>query len=202
MQINVSFRHMDASPSIQQYASDKLSHVVGKYVHGEDIDSQITFSVERFWHIVNFTLSVNGLTVKSSEKTEDMYSSIDLALEKVERQMRRYKSKIRNHRPDNRQRVLPTRVVTSAVESVDDGVLANGAAAAEPAEESVSTPVQLVEAENYTAPFMTVDRAIMQLELADAHFFVFTNEVDERLNIVFRRDDGKVGLMAAEPQHH
>ena len=93
-------------------------------------------------------------------------------------------------------------MVTSAVESVDDGVLANGAAAAEPAEESVSTPVQLVEAENYTAPFMTVDRAIMQLELADAHFFVFTNEVDERLNIVFRRDDGKVGLMAAEPQHH
>ena len=193
MLVNVSFRHMDASPAIQQYASDKLQHVVAKYVHGEDIDSQITFSVEKFWHIVNFTININGLTVKSVEKTEDMYSSIDLALEKVERQMRRYKSKIRSHRPDNRQRNFRMQVVAPS----------DAEAPAEPAvEELVEAPVQTLKAETYTAPFMKLDDAIMQLELRGAQFFVFTNEESERINIVHRRDDGNFGLIDAEPQHH
>lgn len=193
MLVNVSFRHMDASPAIQQYASDKLQHVVAKYVHGEDIDSQITFSVEKFWHIVNFTININGLTVKSVEKTEDMYSSVDLALEKVERQMRRYKSKIRSHRPDNRQRNFRMQVVAPA----------EGEAVVETQpEELAEPPVQTLKAETYTAPFMKVDDAIMQLELRGAQFFVFTNEESERINIVHRRDDGNFGLIEAEPQHH
>ncbi len=184
---------MDASPAIQQYASDKLQHVVSKYVHGEDIDSQITFSVEKFWHIVNFTININGLTVKSIEKTEDMYSSVDLALEKVERQMRRYKSKIRSHRPDNRQRNFRMRVVapSEALPAVETEAV-----------EVAEPPVQTLKAETYTAPFMKVDDAIMQLELRGAQFFVFTNEESERINIVHRRDDGNFGLIDAEPQHH
>ena len=193
MLVNVSFRHMDASPAIQQYASDKLQHVVAKYVHGEDIDSQITFSVEKFWHIVNFTININGLTVKSVEKTEDMYSSVDLALEKVERQMRRYKSKIRSHRPDNRQRNFRMQVVAP---SEADAQTEN------PTEAVAEPPVQTLKAETYTAPFMKVDDAIMQLELRGAQFFVFTNEESERVNIVHRRDDGNFGLIEAEPQHH
>ena len=183
---------MDASPAIQQYASDKLRHVVAKYVHGEDIDSQITFSVEKFWHIVNFTININGLTVKSVEKTEDRYSSIDLALEKVERQMRRYKSKIRSHRPDNRQRNFRMQVVAPAEAEPPP----------EAAVEELVEPVQTLKAETYTAPFMKLDDAIMQLELRGAQFFVFTNEESERINIVHRRDDGNFGLIDAEPQHH
>jgi putative sigma-54 modulation protein len=184
---------MDASPAIQQYASDKLQHVVSKYVHGEDIDSQITFSVEKFWHIVNFTININGLTVKSIEKTEDMYSSVDLALEKVERQMRRYKSKIRSHRPDNRQRNFRMEVVaaTESLPAVETDSL-----------EVVEPPAERLKAETYTAPFMKVDDAIMQLELRGAQFFVFTNEESERINIVHRRDDGNFGLIEAEPQQH
>jgi putative sigma-54 modulation protein len=184
---------MDASPAIQQYASDKLQHVVSKYVHGEDIDSQITFSVEKFWHIVNFTININGLTVKSVEKTEDMYSSIDLALEKVERQMRRYKSKIRSHRPDKRQRNFRMQVVAPAETEVQVTTRAEGLA---------DPPIQTLKAETHTAPFMKLDDAIMQLELRGAQFFVFTNEGSERINIVHRRDDGNFGLIEAEPQHH
>lgn len=199
MQVNVSFRHMDASPAVQQYAADKLQHVVSKYVQGEDIDSQITFSVEKFWHIVNFTLNINGLTLKSSEKTEDMYSSIDLALEKVERQVRRYKSKIRSHRPDARQRSLNMQVVAApAAEDADESI-----PTAEPTEEvEAAEGVKTLEAETLTAPFMTSENAIMALELSDAPFLVFTNDDTERINIIYRRDDGNFGLIDAEPQHH
>lgn len=194
MQVNVSFRHMDVSPAVQQYASDKLQHVVSKYVQGEDIDSQITFSVEKYLHIANFTININGLTVKSVEKTEDMYSSVDLALEKVERQVRRYKSKIRKHRPNAKQRNFTMQVVAQPEpEEVVE--------AAE-VEEVAETPMETVKAETYTAPFMKVDDAIMQLDLRSAQFFVFTNEASERINIVYKRDDGAFGLIDAEPQQH
>ena len=198
MQVNVSFRHMDASPAVQQYASDKLHHVVSKYVQGEDIDSQITFSVEKYWHIVNFTININGLTLKSSEKTEDMYSSVDLALEKVERQVRRYKSKIRNHRPDARQRSLSMQVVT-AIGTSDDSE--DTLPVADAGDQEIGTH-ESVQVENLTAPFMTSDNAIMALELSDAPFLVFTNESTERINIIWRREDGNFGLIDAEPQHH
>lgn len=194
MQVNVSFRHMDASPAVQQYASDKLQHVVSKYVQGADIDSQITFSVEKFWHIANFTISINGLTVKSREKSEDMYSSIDLALEKVERQVRRYKSKIRAHRPDARRRDLTAVVVPAPPAEESEATVET------PAE--VTAPAPTLETENYTAPFMKIDDAIMHMELSDSPFLVFTHEQTERINILYRRDDGNFGLIDAEPQHH
>lgn len=206
MQVNVSFRHMDVSPAVQQYASDKLQHVVSKYVQGEDIDSQITFSVEKFWHIVNLTLNINGLTLKSSEKTEDMYSSIDLALEKVERQVRRYKSKIRSHRPDARDRSLSMHVVAAPTEPAQDADATDAEPAVEEATEhveiSAGSGVTTLQVENLTAPFMTSEKAIMALELRDSPFFVFTNEGTERINIIYRLDDGNFGLIDAEPQHH
>ncbi|TVQ95569.1 MAG: ribosome-associated translation inhibitor RaiA [Deltaproteobacteria bacterium] len=189
MQISVSFRHMDPSPSLQRYAADKLNHVVSKYVTGEDIDSQVVFSVERFWHIANFTININGLTVKSVEKTEDMRSSVDKALDKVERQMRRYKDKIRDHKPSNgRQRQFSM------------GVFAVPAEAEEPEDDAAAEPAQLVKRETLTAEPMTTDRAIMQLELRDAAFFVFTNEETDALSIIYRRDDGTFGLIEPESE--
>jgi len=185
---------MDVSPAVQEYAADKLEHVVAKYVQGEDVDSQITFAVEKFWHIANFTITINGVTVKSVEKSEDMYSSIDLALEKVERQVRRYKSKIRRHRPVQRQRSFTMHVVAPSEEPVE----APKVMEPPPAED----PVQTLRAETYTAPFMTVEDAIMHLELRDSQFFVFTHETSERINIVYHRDDGNFGLIDAEPQQH
>lgn len=187
MQTSVSFRHMDPSPSLQQYASEKLAHVVGKYVNGQDIDAQVVFSVERFWHIANFTININGLTVKSVEKTEDMRSSVDKALDKVERQMRRYKDKIRDHKPSaGRQRQFSMGVI-----AVPDDAQAQDEPAAE-------EPVQFIRRETLTAQRMKPDRAIMRLELSDDHFFIFTNEDNDALSIVYRREDGTFGLIEPE----
>jgi putative sigma-54 modulation protein len=191
MQVNVSFRHMDASPAVQQYASDKLQHVVSKYVQGADIDSQITFSVEKFWHIANFTININGLTVKCMERSEDMYSSIDLALEKIERQVRRYKTRIRTHRPDQRARDLALQVVQ-----------APPAEEAEPEETAEASAIPEIEKEFFTAPFMSADAAVVQLELSGNAFLVFTNEDTERINIVYKREDEHFGLIDVEPEHH
>jgi putative sigma-54 modulation protein len=173
MNIAVSYRHMDASPAIQRYATEKLQH------------------------IVNFTLSINGLTLKAVVKTHDMHEAIDLALQKVESQVKRWKDRIRAHKPDVRTRSLSQQILDN-VESpeAEQGEAAPTTTAQPPA------PAQSVAAEAVTAPFLTPEQAIMQLELLHAPFFLFTNEQTERINIVFPREDGRYGLIEAQPSHH
>ena len=187
MQVNVAFRHMEASPAIQRYASDKLHHVVSKYITGQHVDSQITFAVEKFRHIANFTININGLTVKAVEKTEDMYSSIDLALDKLERQMRKFKDKIRSHKPSGRKRAFTMEVITPTIEETEETV------------EESAIPIQSLKRETRTAEYMSTEQAIMQLELRGGNFFVFTNEETELINIVYQREDENYGLIEAEP---
>jgi putative sigma-54 modulation protein len=97
MNTNVSFRHMEASPALRDYAEGKLERIVDKYVHGK-VDASIVMSVEKFRHIANFTLKIKDLTVKGEESSQDMYSSIDLALDKIEKQLRRHKDRTNDHR--------------------------------------------------------------------------------------------------------
>jgi putative sigma-54 modulation protein len=197
MNIAVSYRHMDASPAIQRYATEKLQHIVSKYIHGQRVDGQVTFAVEKIWHIANFTLSINGLTLKAVVKTHDMHEAIDLALQKVESQVKRWKDRIRAHKPDVRTRSLSQQILDN-VESpeAEQGEVAPTTTAQPPA------PAQSVAAEAVTAPFLTPEQAIMQLELLHAPFFLFTNEQTERINIVFPREDGRYGLIEAQPSHH
>lgn len=102
MNANVSFRNMESSPSLRTYATNKLERICDKYVQG-NVDASVVMSVEKFWHIADFTLQIKNLTVKASERNEDMYSSIDLALDKIEKQLRRHKDRLRDHSPTNGQ---------------------------------------------------------------------------------------------------
>jgi putative sigma-54 modulation protein len=106
MNANVSFRQMDSSPALRDYAVKKLERVVDKYVHGR-VDASIVMRVEKFRHIVNFTVNIKNLTVKGDSSSEDMYSSVDLALDKIERQLRRHKDRIRDHKPSKGDRSRP-----------------------------------------------------------------------------------------------
>ena len=197
MQVNVAFRHMEPSHTAEAYAADKLRNVVGKYVAGQDVDSRIVFSTERYLHVANFTVNVNGLTVKAVEKSDALMSSIDLALEKVERQLLRHKRKIRAHRHDGRRRAFTMSVLAAPTpaepEPADDPVAE--------AAEAWTEPPRAFKTETYAAPFLSVNDAILQLELLEREFFVFTHNESERINIVYRRDDGHLGLIDAEPSH-
>lgn len=97
MQLSVTFRHIPPSEPLKEYASAKVAHVLGKFIQGSDVEAHVVLSVERFWHLADFTISFGSTTVKAEERSEDMYSSIDLAMDKIERQVRRYKEKLRDH---------------------------------------------------------------------------------------------------------
>src|SRR3954468_10689281 len=114
MQLSTTFRHMDASQAVREYSEEKLEKI-RKYFHKEPIAAHAVFSVERgFNHVADINITLpSGLVINAKETTEDMYSSIDLAVARIERQVRKWKDKIRDHKPHGdagfsvRERVLP-----------------------------------------------------------------------------------------------
>lgn len=195
MQVSVAFRQLDTSAALQTYATRKLESILNKHVHGQDVSAQVVFSVERFWHIANFTITVNGLTVKSVERTENMYASVDLALDRLERQLRRYKERIRSHKPADRERLFTMNILAPQADEPAADVDASAEDSAAPAPAAMN----VIKQETYSAPFMTPEEALMQLHLRDAQFFVFTHKETERINILHRRGDGSFGLIDADP---
>ncbi|MCA9564310.1 MAG: ribosome-associated translation inhibitor RaiA [Myxococcales bacterium] len=107
MQVVVTFRHMPKSGALKRYAEEKVAHAISKYFKGGEIEAHVVLWVERFWHIADFTITFKGMTAKVEERSEDMYSSIDLAMDKLERQLRRYKEKIRDHKSAPARDVAP-----------------------------------------------------------------------------------------------
>jgi putative sigma-54 modulation protein len=216
MNTNVSFRHMDSSPALRDYATGKLERVVDKYVHGR-VEASVVLSVEKFRHIANFTVQIKNLTVKGDYSSEDMYSSIDLALDKIERQLRRHKDRLRDYKPSNADKGMPFRmsvVVPAGEESEIEEEFAEdfeNYPAPEPVEESevseaveedlgefatLDGPVGVARARDYEAPSLRIEEAVLQLSLLeDREFFVFTNNESKSINIIYKRADGKFGLI-------
>lgn len=229
MQVSVAFRHMDTSSALQSYATRKLEAILSKYITGQNVQSQIVFSVKRFWQIANFTVNVNGLTIKAAEETENMYASVDLALDRLERQLRRYKERIRAHKPSTQERLFTMNVLAPTQRQADAEAaeaerqaLADAEAEAaydsqrardvparaktaansldtDVSPEDMETPISVIKQETYSAPYLMPQEALMQLHLRDAQFFVFTHEETERINILHRRADGSYGLIDADP---
>src|SRR3569832_2719858 len=100
MQLSTTFRHMEASQAVREYSEEKLEKI-RKYFHKEPISAHAVFSVERgFHHVADLNITLpNGIVINAKEVTEDMYSSIDLAAARIERQVRKWKEKIRDHKP-------------------------------------------------------------------------------------------------------
>jgi len=177
MQIAVSFRHMEVSNPIRDYAEEKVSRVK-KYID-EPIDAQVVLSVaKKIRHKAVVTLSAKGITIKGSEETGDMYAAIDAVVDKIERQLKRYREKIKDHKPHaGKERKISKSVL--AAESVDD----------------FNPEPEIVETGSYAAKPMAVEEAVMQMNLMHRDFLVFTDSVSEEVNVVYKRRDGNYGLI-------
>lgn len=204
MQFSVTFRHMEATEALKSYAKERMERI-RKYFP-DPISVHVVMTTERgYKHQVDVTMQLhNGLTVAGHEATENMYSSIDLVAAKIERQVRRYKDKLRAHKVKTTFEPLPwSHTVISegpANEAqVEEAAPApsNGAVVAEvPAAESQSA---VIKSEQFQANPMSVDEAIMQLNLLHKQFFVFRRSDNGAINVVYRREDDSYGLIETTP---
>src|SRR5438309_10226530 len=95
MQLNITFRQFGASDALKEYAADKVERV-NKYLDRAG-EAHVVLSLERHLHHADITIHSAGWVLRGREKSEDMYASIDLAMDKIERQLRRYKERLKHH---------------------------------------------------------------------------------------------------------
>ncbi len=176
MQINVTFRNIEPSPALKNYAEEKISRVK-KYVD-EPIEANIVLKVEKFRHIAEATIDANGIRINGVEETEDMYSAIDMVSDKIESQIKKYKDKLRKRKP-----------------SAGEKNLEAASEVLEWAEEEEERGPQVVKTEQLHAKPMDLDEAVMQLNLSNGEFLVFTNRHTNRVNVLYKRNDGDFGLI-------
>ena len=180
MRINVTFRHMETSEPVRNYVEDKLPKVK-KYID-EPVEAQVVLSVEKkIRHKVEVTLTAKGITIKATDETADMYAAIDGVLDKLERQLKRYKDKIKMHKPlSGRERRVEKTIYTA--ESID---------------ESHPEP-SIIKSDSFQVKPMSVDEAVMQMDLLEKEFLVFTDDTSAEINVVYRRKDGNYGLIVPQ----
>ena len=181
MQITVTFRHMEPSEALKSYAEEKLERVK-KYID-EPIVVQVFLTVEKIRHMAEVTINAKGITIKAAEETNDMYASIDAVSDKIERQLRRFKERIKAHKPaaaDVRERQVQKSIVEA--QSIEEG----------------SKEPVIIKTKSFSMKPMSVEEAVMQMELLHKDFLVYTESSTETINVVYRRKDGNYGLISPE----
>ena len=181
MQVNITYRNMFATDALRSHVEQKLAHMVAKYLD-KVTEVHVTLSLERYLHHADINLHAGTFHVRGKEKSEDMYASIDMAVDKIERQLKKYKERLRDHRPAHFHSSEPVRVRYEIIESKGiEGV----------------TP-DVIRTDEFLAKPMNVEEALMQMDLLNNDFLVFTRpESPEDVSVVYRRKDGNFGLIQA-----
>ena len=118
MQISVTFRKIDASETLRNYAEEKL-YRIKKYVE-DPIEAHVVLSVEKFRHIAEVSINANGLRINGQEETGDMYSAIDMVVDKVESQIKRYRERLKKRKSDGGTKPLVMKMNILAGESFEE----------------------------------------------------------------------------------
>jgi len=176
MAINVTFRRMEPVESLKAYAIDKVSKIK-KYMD-TPLDARIVLSVEKFRHEADVNLSINGTRINAVEETNDMYSSIDQVMDKIEKQVRRHLSKIKDHRKES-------------IKNEDASIHGEGEEVS-----SFSNNNPVIEVRKMVAELMDPEEAAMQLDRLKQVFLVFRNDTSNEINIIFKRNDENFGLIS------
>jgi putative sigma-54 modulation protein len=184
MQLSVTFRHMEPSDALKRHARDRLDKI--KRFFPDPISAHVVLETVRgYQHHADVNIQLhNGLIIKGTEITEDMYSSIDLVMAKIERQVRRYHDKIRGHKERTDLSSIPV-----AYHVLEEEPLEGGAAASD------GKAPNILHTEHIPARTLSVDEALMQLNLIGQPFLVFRNSQSSHVMVVYKRDDGKYGLI-------
>jgi putative sigma-54 modulation protein len=178
MQVNVTFRHMEPTEALKDYARQKIERVI-RHVD-RATEAHVVLWIERQLQHADITIQAGQFHLRGKEKSEDMYASIDLAMDKIERQLKRYKEKLKNHRAQHVSGAEPVRVRYEVF-------------AAQP--EAEGDAPEVIRSDEFLAKPMSVEEAVMQMDLMNNDFIVFTNAEKRGVNVVYRRRDGNYGLI-------
>lgn len=173
MQTSVTFKNLDSSDTLRSYVQEKLDRF--DRLLDNPAEANVVLSVEKFRHMAEINISGDRLTINGKEETIDMYSAIDMVLDKLEKQIKKSKQKIRERRGGTKAR---NRDILAQETNL-------------PEEESE----RQIKIKNIEYKPMHVEEAALQMDLLDDNFLVFTNARSDQVNVLYRRKDGHYGLI-------
>lgn len=171
MQVVVTFRHVNSTAGLRRYAEEKVGRL-GRFARRAN-EAHVILSVEKQRHRAEILVLGKNMNITAKEQTGDLYSAIDLALDKVERQLKKRSDKQKDRRGG-------------------DSVAAAAMPVKAPARRSV------VRTQRMAVKPMSVDEAVTELKLAKIDFLLFKNLATDGLNVLYRRKDGNFGLIEPE----
>ena len=177
MQTSVTFKNLDPSDHLKSYVQNKLNKL--DKLLDNPAEANVVLSVEKIRHIAEIKITGDRLNINCREKTNDMYSSIDMAMDKLEAQIKKSKQKIKNHRPGSRSDFKDTQASTETLAGLSS--------------EETAEPQIRVQTIDFKP--MDIEEATMQIELVSDNFIVFTNSRTDQVNVLYRRKDGDLGLI-------
>lgn len=181
MQVSVTFRHVDPTPALKAYAEEKLARLK-KYLR-RPVDAHVILSVAKERHVAEITLKADHATMFAQEETHDLYSAIDLALDKLEHQAQKLKAKRRDHHKSDSTRTAELGVTTSVL-AADRRAPGGGP--------------EVIRTQRVPIRPMSVEEAVEQLDASRDEFLVFTNARSRTVAVLYRRRDGHYGLIEPE----
>lgn len=183
MRYQITGKQIDIGEALQTHVKTELGGVVSKYA-GRPTDANIVFSKSGHEYVCETEVHLStGLTAQAKGHATEIYAAFDSASQKMEKQLRRYKRRLKDHHKERSQ----------PVELSDAGsyILASNSESEEQEPEGVSS---MIVAEMETKiPSISVGEAVMQMEIANAPVLVFRNEGHSGINVVYRREDGNIG---------
>ena len=179
MRLDIRGKNLELTDALKDYTTKRLSKLE-KYIEDAK-EAQVALSAEGEGHKVEVTIPLNGVLLRGEEASEDMYSSIDLVVEKLEKQIEKYKTRLYR---SNRGAGMKKALVEEARRELEK-------------QEDLET-FKVVRTKRFALKPMDEEEAIMQMNLLGHTFFVFFNSRSEEVNVVYRRKDGNYGLIEPE----
>jgi ribosomal subunit interface protein len=193
MQLTVTGKQIDVGEALRRRVEASLTSILAKYF-GTAIEAHVVVAKEA--HLARAEISVHigrGIVVNARAAASEIYAALDAAGDRVAKQLRRYKRRLRDYHAKARERVIATErardyVLAPVVEEAD-GEAFEGTAGAGPA---------VIAEMSMELPQLTVGEAAMRMDLADMPVLLFRNRSHGELNLVYRRADGNIGWIDPE----
>jgi ribosomal subunit interface protein len=198
MQLTVTGKQVDVGEALRTHVERTLESLLGKYFRTA-IEAHAVFAREAHLIAVELSLHVGrGMVVNSRGAATDYYVAFDSAAERLAKQLRRYKRRLRDYhgkvRPAGERPEMARSFVLAPVEDVEDELdeAAEADGEIETAADGGIAPVVIAEMST-ELPRLTVGEAVMRMDLADSSVLLFRNRSHGELNVVYRRGDGNIG---------
>ena len=178
MKIIFKGKHIEVTDAMRNYIEKRLSKIERHFDH--ILEVIVTLSVEKNRQIVEATLQASRALIRAEEETDDMYASIDKVVDKLERQIQKYKKKYfqKPHSGIEKKRLVNKEV--NVEDSESDKI------------------ARIVKTKRFAVKPMSVEEAAMQMDLLGHNFFVFANDNTNKVNVLYKRKDGNFGLIEPE----